>query len=1041
MLAKNARASARVRQLSLSSSASSRSRQNSATDYGGYGTSPTNASMPARRTSQSANKSPSLPFHSSTNPSFSFEHGDPKRRPSGGTYSQPRGDFSAPTMGTSPVALLTISPHPDRASLPEVVAALAFEGDYGDENGNEQQDGQQPEQQRRRSSPDEVDPLEDTRKPPSGDMDGLHEGIEADAANQGGLNLMNAVHIRTARIVNTRVTKETLLSGEGMVCGDFFLRAGCANGEACQRIHVVGREHVWEPIVLAPELQTCWSRIPKHEEKKNGGSEPPVGPVDEDGVDTASNCANDDPLQDTTKERHASARNASSETAELYKLTALKYPGGFNFFAYDTSMTTYLRIPSDRVERTLGSEMFIGCYNEFGGNFKTQFSLCTDFDPAIDIPFEGGTSSGSSVVHTNMDGSTNRLSHTDSTLNATARSDLTTGGVADEEEDEIRAVDPRPRRGCPLGAQCTKIHCLEFNPVVTCKYSQTHMVLEEDVDSFAESRARYDDRHGVYASTYYYLPIDSSPQSGQQPTAAHQHHHRAQRASSAGQRAAQLVPQGYLTSTTVATFASLPEPPQLCPWYARLSSSVTSIVETAAQQYAHRSHHHRRRSSAASQAAQAAAAAAASKDAPPPAPPVASVELPRYYVRVYPQNCPANVRDDFEDVPIDAVLVTEGSNCFLRALRSLITKTTQSSVAASGKNSRKQSTVDAADANAAAAAAASKTNSPASTNLSPGRRVSIDRSSQRSRNNAPPLQLQIQVTPNDHVIVTPTTIKQPQHCAHFRLKQLCRKGPDCRFVHVMPGYPTTRFGGGGGGGRSPQEEHLGGGGSRRNTRAQLSTVSPTIQPQQQRGNNSRENSHCGSLNLGSGAATHQGGGMGSAGRQHSNSGGVSAMPSFPHNNHSRQHSAVSQDSSGHSGHHYYNENPQQGYQQPQRYMDPARSHDNSSYASSSHHQTGSPVAGSGYQQPTDWYTGGGQHHGYSEYPPYGHHHHHNQQLPQHPQNHFSVPQSVNPPGVLAASNRPVPIDATSGSPSETPLTVSPTRSPTSRRTNDPYKFA
>eukprot|EP00657_Telonema_sp_P-1_P003903 TRINITY_DN1910_c0_g1_i1.p1 TRINITY_DN1910_c0_g1~~TRINITY_DN1910_c0_g1_i1.p1 ORF type:complete len:120 (+),score=22.94 TRINITY_DN1910_c0_g1_i1:116-475(+) len=108
-------------------------------------------------------------------------------------------------------------------------------------------------------------------------------------------------------------------------------------------------------------------------------------------------------------------------------------------------------------------------------------------------------------------------------------------------------------------------------------------------------RAKYDHEHGQYASTYYYLPLvnaEAQLNGGDHPSSVHQQQQQQQQSSrqrtNSSQRAAQLAAPSYLTTTTMERFASLPTPPQLCPWYSRLSSSIPSIVESSAHQSAHR---------------------------------------------------------------------------------------------------------------------------------------------------------------------------------------------------------------------------------------------------------------------------------------------------------------------------------------------------------------------------------------------------------------------------------------------------------------------
>lgn len=57
---------------------------------------------------------------------------------------------------------------------------------------------------------------------------------------------------RTNRIVNVKVSRTTTtaaaLQNGATLCRDFLDRSGCQAGAYCQLVHVVGKEHIWEPI-------------------------------------------------------------------------------------------------------------------------------------------------------------------------------------------------------------------------------------------------------------------------------------------------------------------------------------------------------------------------------------------------------------------------------------------------------------------------------------------------------------------------------------------------------------------------------------------------------------------------------------------------------------------------------------------------------------------------------------------------------------------------------------------------------------------------
>ena len=57
----------------------------------------------------------------------------------------------------------------------------------------------------------------------------------------------------------------------------------------------------------------------------------------------------------------------------------MTYKPGWKVSCYDTAMTQFLRIASECVYPTRGSEAFISAYNEAGPNFRERFQLCIEF--------------------------------------------------------------------------------------------------------------------------------------------------------------------------------------------------------------------------------------------------------------------------------------------------------------------------------------------------------------------------------------------------------------------------------------------------------------------------------------------------------------------------------------------------------------------------------------------------------------------------------------------------------------------------------------
>lgn len=268
-----------------------------------------------------------------------------------------------------------------------------------------------------------IQPHEIPRSPPTGDLltrnrsptnpaRSPHNAVRSPAHMQP-IRLLDP---RTNRIVNVKpsrtVASAAPIQSGGIICRDFLERTGCGNGAYCHHVHVLGKEHMWEPIEAIVDQATgfytpgfhinCYDAsmikylaVPSDTVMPTAGSTNYIAMFNDNGENfkaryhlcqqmyETSNCYNGHQCKDIHS-RLKDFRTVVSLDTHVCDEEILPYyprlPPSMIVRVYQQNSTDdYADFPGDQVLLTNGSQQYMDAYNAEGHIPRKKMQHCAHF--------------------------------------------------------------------------------------------------------------------------------------------------------------------------------------------------------------------------------------------------------------------------------------------------------------------------------------------------------------------------------------------------------------------------------------------------------------------------------------------------------------------------------------------------------------------------------------------------------------------------------------------------------------------------------------